>query len=284
MNTTIFPKIQSVFIFSILTGLGYLAIMLYFTDISKVTDIRGDKHSDTTKINRSAVNNMSIIVGSNTEMNAPVEITHCSVNVPSFEEAVTQQFSHIMTLKPNFTRQKRHDDVIRAQGRASTHAVQIGEVCVWNNMHYLQLSITEKSMSGFSTGGSAFMVRIQHVYLLVCPVTDHFNGTYTVQCPLYDQRSANISILIKHIDFSGFNGFTTVLEKTIWTKEYVHNENTEGYSLKQEGNSANSMYPRVDPEKLHNNDTQLKQFVSGFPAPLSDDGHWFRYCYNSQYS
>ena len=277
MCTSLCPKVQSLFIFSIVTGVGFLVMMLYFMDSSRLLDIRGDNYKYKTK-NNTSVDNMHNVVESNAEINPRVGTTHCPGSIPSFENAVTQQFNHIMRLQPNFTRRKRRDDVIQAQWKASTRTVQIGDVCLWNNMHYLQLSITEKSGGGFSAGGSAFMVRIQHVYLLVCPVTDHFNGTYTVQCPLYDQRSANISILIKHIDFSGFNGFTTVLEKTIWTKEYVHNENTERYSLTQEGNSANSIYPRVDPEKLHSNDTQLKQFVSGFPAPLSDNGHWFRYC------
>ena len=195
-----------------------------------------------------------------------VNMCHESIAILSFEEAVAQQFHHIMGLQPNFTHHTRLESVIMQQWTQSSHTVHIGEVCIWNNMDYLQMSITEKSGVEFSTGGSAFMVRIQHVYLLVCPVTDHFNGTYTVHCPMYGQICANISILIKHTNFSGFNGETTVLEKMIWEQNKICN-------VKR----TKIIFPRVTPAKIHSTDSRLKQFVSSLPAPQSDDGHWFMY-------
>ena len=209
---------------------------------------------------------MDLTLDNATKPAKPLDFAQCSAAIPSFEEAVTEQFNHIMKLQPNFTRYGRPESEVLERWKQSSHNVLIHGGCVWNNMDYLQLRIDERNLGEMSRGGSAFMVRIQHAYLIVCPVTDHFNGIYTIHCPLYGQQCANVSILVKHIDFSGFEGKTVVLEKTLWEKKDICIRKHDSL-----------IYPHVDSKKLQSIDAQLQQFVAGLPAPQSENGHWFRY-------
>ena len=152
----------------------------------------------------------------------------CSHNVEilSFEEEVEKQFEYIHNKQPNISKPfcypwKHNKEMFNRAMKELQHKaaitqfdVAIGKRCISNGLGFQRLLIHEIYRNGVSTGGNAFMVRSHSAYLTVCPVIDHFNGSYTVNCPVYD-NCTNIVILLKHMEFSCFTGMTQMIERTV---------------------------------------------------------------------
>ena len=128
--------------------------------------------------------------------------------------------------------------------------------------------IHEKCKDGVSAGGSAFMVRSHSVYLTVCPVTDHFNGSYTISCPVYG-RCTDITILLKHMEFSCFIGMTQMIEKTVWSRNDICLD-----ELKLDNST-------VDATHVLSRDDRLKDHLATLPRikpqVVGEHGHWFKF-------
>ena len=84
-----------------------------------------------------------------------------------------------------------------------------------------QFTIAEniKSNNIPSAGGSSFLITaISDHYLVTCTTSDHFNGQYTVNCPLYDS-CANINAEVFYVNFGGFYERQYTSSLVFWTQK-----------------------------------------------------------------
>ena len=156
----------------------------------------------------------------------------CPCPMPLFEDTVEQQFTHIISKYPNITRAwsylptrpmsvraayaMERQSLNQKQNVMEVDVTVMGQ-CTCGGLPYQKLRITEKHTGDTeNTGGSGYFVTSHSYYLNVCPVVDHFDGTYSVFCLLYSPCT-NISVLLKHIRFSAFKGFTEIFEKPVWS-------------------------------------------------------------------
>ena len=203
-----------------------------------------------------------------------------NAEILSFEEEAEKQFEYIHNKQPNISKtfsypwKHNKEQVNRAMKELQHKAaitqfdVAIGTRCISNGLSFQRILVREIYRNGVSTGGSAFMVRSHSAYLTVCPVVDHFNGSYTVNCPVYG-NCTNIVILLKHMDFSCFTGMTQMIERTVWSQNNICSD---------EFNLNNST---VDASQILSHDHKLKQHLATLPRlkpqVIGEHGHWFKY-------
>ena len=191
----------------------------------------------------------------------------------TFEDAVMEQYKHFKA----FSSQKQLDykqvDPFALSKRMKyKFAIQGVQVC--DQMTYRILQITETTKNGVKTeGGSGFMVRSSSHYLTVCPVIDHFNGTYRVMCPFYGPCT-HVSIILKHLQFSGFVGKTRVIERTIWKQDNI--------CISRKGIPSRDIMPTFNSiDNLKTEDQELKEYLGTLAKPRGDLtgelGHWLQY-------
>ena len=77
--------------------------------------------------------------------------------------------------------------------------------------YLLNLSLMETMYQVLSKGGSSFRITCASKFISVCEYRDHFNGTYTAQCPVYGE-CANITVQLTGIDYSVFQGSHAILD------------------------------------------------------------------------
>ena len=88
-------------------------------------------------------------------------------------------------------------------------------------IHHLQtgsfilVTITEFHEKKLSAGGSSFrgLVYAENK-LALCTYTDHFNGTYTVQCPM-SSHCVHVNLTLLHTGFSQYQGITKRLDHVL---------------------------------------------------------------------
>ena len=194
--------------------------------------------------------------------------------VMTFEDAVMEQWKHFETLSSDEQLDCNVPDPYALSKQMRFHVSTQG-VQVCNQMMYRILHITEAMMNGVKTeGGSAFMVGSYSHYLTVCPVIDHFNGTYNVMCPFYGPCT-NISVIHKHVHFSGFVGKSTVIERTIWSQDNI----CISFKDAQYGNGIttfNSM------SNLMAEDRKFKAYLGTLPKPRGELTGELGHCYNTR--
>ena len=193
--------------------------------------------------------------------------------VMPFVDAVMEQWEHFKSLRPGQKLDYEKFDPFSLSKRMKFD-ITVHDVQVCNQMIHRILRITETTKKGSRTkGGSGFMVRSYSHYLTVCPVIDHFNGSYSVACPFYGPCT-NISVILKHIHFSGFVGKTRVIERAIWQQDNIC------ISLK-DTQYGNIMTTFNSIGKLKTKDRKFKHFLGTLPKPRGDLtgelGHWLQY-------
>ena len=225
--------------------------------------------SDITHSPNSNLSHKVLIVDTNTQKSMDILL----YPIMTFEDAVMEQYKHFKT----FSSQKQLDfkqvDPL-ALSKIMKFKFTIQGVQICNQMTYRILQITETMKNGVTTeGGSGFLVKSSSHYLTVCPVIDHFNGSYSVMCPFYGPCS-NISILLKHLQFSGFVGPTRVIERTIWKQDNIC-ISPKDIPYKDFMTTFNST------GNLQTEDQELKDYLGTLAKPRGDLtgelGHWLQY-------
>ena len=196
-----------------------------------------------------------------------------SCPVMPFEDAVMEQWKHFTALSSD---QQLACDVSDpfALSNTITFDITIQGVQLCNQITYRILHITETMKNEVrSEGGSGFMVRSYSHYLTVCAVIDHFNGTYSALCPFYGPCT-NISIILKHVHFSGFVGTTRVIERTIWKQDDI----CVSFKDAQYGDVMTAAHSTGD---LKTGDGEFEDYLRTLPEPRGDLtgelGHWLQY-------
>ena len=138
----------------------------------------------------------------------------------TFEDAVMEQYERFKTFSSRKQLGYKNSDVYPlSKTMQFNFTVQGIQLC--NQITNRILQIEETTKNGVKTeGGSGFMVRSYSNYVTDCPVIDHFNGTYSAMCPFYGP-CANVSIILKHLQFSGFVGQTRAIERTILKQDNI---------------------------------------------------------------
>ena len=169
-------------------------------------------------INHSPNSNISHTVVADTNTQKSMDIFPCTFM--RFEDAVMEQYKHFEAFSSQKQRCYKEANPLALYTTMKFNFTILG-VQVCNQMTYRILQITETMKKGEQTeGGSGFMVRSFSHYLTVCPVIDNFNGTCSVMCPFYGSCT-NVSVVLKHLQFSGFVGRTSVIEKPIWKQDNI---------------------------------------------------------------
>ena len=213
----------------------------------------------------------------------------CQYPLQTFQETVFAQFQRD-NKESLFTWTNGGDKTIREKNvktvmkllEETKFNVTMKDMIVCDTAMFKELTITEVPRNGLhqhvGEGGAGFMVRSQSAFLTVCPVTDHFNGTYTVLCPVYGPCS-NISILLKHINFSGYFGYTKVIEEYIWQQNDICDD--EVYSFVKQLDKTNKPGYNENKSNIKIFDSEMMQHVSILPRVrgdlLGEMGHWFQY-------
>ena len=167
-------------------------------------------------INHSQNSNISHTVVADTNTQKSMDIFPCPFM--TFEDAVMEQYKHFESFSSRKQQGYKEASPLDLYTTTKFNFIILG-VQVCNQMTYRILQITETMKNGVKIeGGAGLMVRSFSHYLTVCPVIDHFNGTYSVMCPFYG-HCTNVSVVLKHLQFSGFVGKTSVIEKTIWKQD-----------------------------------------------------------------
>ena len=191
----------------------------------------------------------------------------------TFEDAVMEQYSHFKTFSSRKQLgYKKSDPFTLSKTMQFNFIIQGVQIC--NQTTYRILQITENTKNGVKTeGGSGFMVRSYSDYLTVCAVIDHFNGTYSVMCPFYG-LCTHVSIILKHLQFSGFVGQTRVIERTIWKQDNIC-VSPKDLPYGEIITKFNSM------GNLKTEDKELKGYLATLAKPRGDLtgelGHWLHY-------
>ena len=193
--------------------------------------------------------------------------------VMPFEDAVMEQWKHYTALSSDQQLACNVSDP-SALSNTMTFDITVQGVQLYNQMVYRSLHITETMKNGVrSEGGSGFMVRSYSHYLTVCPVIDHFSGSYSALSPFYGPCT-NISIILKHVHFSGFIGTTLVIERTIWMQDDI----CVSFKDAQYGDVMTAVNSTGD---LKTGDGEFKDYLRTLPKPRGDltgeIGHWLQY-------
>ena len=194
----------------------------------------------------------------------------CLERIPSFQEAVVRQFKHVTGKNKKFTQGRHKIEDITGLANRTIFDIRPDYACVVDGVQFIHLCLHEREDGRASLGGSAFMVRSYSAYLVVCPVMDYFNGSYSIFCPVYD-ACANITVLLKHVAFSMFQGKTIVLEKMIWMRENVCVEETDRFTGMK----------YLTHKDIITDNKDIIQYSPQLPVPgpslLATHGHWFHY-------
>ena len=225
---------------------------------------------------------MNINHSQNSNVSHPTQTTDTNAYMPkdifpcsflTFENAVMEQYKHFKT----FTFQKQLgckdvDPIALSKRMKFNFMIQGVQVC--NQITYRILKITETMENGVQTeGGSGFMVRSYSHYLTVCPVLDYFNGTYSAMCPFYG-HCTNVSVVLKHLQFTGFVGKTKVIERLIWKQDYI-------CISPKDISYGNIMTTFNSIGNLKVEDQEFKYYLGTLAKPRGDLtgelGHWLQY-------
>ena len=193
--------------------------------------------------------------------------------VMPFEDAVMEQWAHFQALSSDQQMACNISDPFALSHKMKID-ITVQGVHICNQMKYRILHITETMKNGVKTnGGSGFMVRSYSHYLTVCSVIDHFNGTYNVLCPFYGPCT-NISVILKHVHFSGFVGATRVIERNIWRQDNI----CTSFKNAQYGDVMTAFNPIGN---WKTEDREFKDYLRTLPRPRGDLtgelGHWLQY-------
>ena len=89
----------------------------------------------------------------------------------------------------------------------------------------MSVTIYEEYLGNASRGGSGFKVSAHHVYgekqylLENCPVLDHNNGTYKVECQVKSDI-LDVTIRLNFVDYNAYKGLSKTLDKVVYRMRF----------------------------------------------------------------